>query len=420
MINRERPKPILNTILEINILLILFCLPFSKSIVEICVGVSIASFLLKKIVIEKSLKADIDRKVLIWLGLFIFFNILSNINSQFIHLSLTALFSKALKWAAFFIVVADTIKTRQQLRRIFITMLFSATLILADAAYQQYITGIDFLHYPNRYEVFKFHDRSLGATTFPTASFPFPSDFAAWLNVYLFTFLFMGYFYLRECIKVYGIVVSILSILVGFFLFLTTSAGALLGTLFSTTIILITNIKRLLVPIMVFFIIIILATSFIPYLRVYLKDGILDERLSVDDRVNMWSVGWKIFKLHPFFGNGINTFFEHFKSFRVDEDKFKKGSYAHNCFLQMASDIGLLGLASFLFFVFCVIFQNMKRISNLSTFTRSFISGLSLGIIAFLVHSFFDTNLYSLNLSALFWLSMGVVEGVGYNTSETP
>lgn len=415
----SRIRSSLNYFIEINILLALFALPFSKSMTELCVILSIISWFAKKIFVERPMAVKIDRMVLASLAAFIIFNLFSIANSQYLRLSIPAFFSKVLKWAILFIAIADTIKTPQQLRRVFITMLFSCGLILADAVCQQYITGIDFLHYPNRYPVFKFHGRPLGTTTFPTASFPFPSDFAAWINVYLFTFLSIGYFCLRKHIKPYRIIIPIFCAGLIFFLFLTTSAGALLGTAFSIIVILIMNIKKLLVPIIIFFIIAILITSLIPYLRTYLKEGILDEALSINDRLIMWSVGWNIFKSHPFIGNGVNTFFEHFKYLRTDEDKRIRGSYAHNCFLQMAADIGLLGLVSFLCFAGLVLYSNIRKtIKDPLRFKNAFIAGLSLGVAAFLVHSFFDTNLYSLNLSALFWISIGIIEGIGSDTGE--
>lgn len=420
MVNREiAMKSFLDYFIEINILLILFALPFSKSAIEVCITLALIACIAKKIFIERAIKIKIDKKILTWLIIFIIFNLLSIVNSQYPRLSILALFSKVLKWAAFFLVIVDTMKTPRQVRRVFITMLFSCALILADAVYQQYITGLDFLHYPNRYPVFKFHGIPQGGTTFPTASFPFPGDFAAWVNIYLCTFLFIAYFYLRKNIKVYSVTMPIYCIFLFYFLFLSASTGAILGFLFSLTAILIMNAKKLFLPTVGFLIAITIIAAFVPYLRTYLRDGILDERLSVTDRLNMWSTGWRIFKEHPLIGNGVNTFFEHYKNFRTDEARYISGSYAHNCFLQMASDAGLGGLISFLSFAFLILYSNLKKsLKALSAFENCFTSGLSFGVIAFLVHSFFDTNLYSLNLSALFWLSIGLVEGIGSQAGE--
>ena len=408
----ERIRSVLNNIIEACVLIVLFSLPFSKSAAESCVVLSIAVFFAKKIFIDKNAVLAVDKKIIFCLALYLAFNALSLVNSQYVPLSLSALFSKVLKWILFFIAVADTIRTPQQARRIFLTLLFSAALILADAVYQQYITGRDFLHYPNPYPVFKFQSRPDGGMCFPTASFPYPNDFASWINVCLLTFVAMAVFNLKNSV-IYRAAAVTLSAFLGFFLFLTTTSSALLGTAVSVAVMVLINVKKLFFPIVAVLLVIILAVSFVPYLRSYLTTGTLSKALSINDRMAMWSAGWRIFMQHPVLGNGLNTFFEHFKYFREDEDKYKHGSYAHNCYLQMAADSGIFGLMSFLCFSFITVFLSLRRmLKKPASLEGSLVIGLSLGVIAFLVHAAFDTNLYSLNLAALFWLSMGVMEGL--------
>ena len=134
---------------------------------------------------------------------------------------------------------------------------------------------------------------------------------------------------------------------------------------------------------------------------------------SVSDRFFMWGTGWEIFKAHPIIGNGLNTFFREFMKYRNDEWKGKKGAYAHNCYLQMAADTGVVGLAGFLFLIaayFVNIGRSLRRIKD--RLYSSVLLGISMGVLAFLVLGFFDTNLYSLNLATLFWASIGISSAV--------
>jgi O-antigen ligase len=129
---------------------------------------------------------------------------------------------------------------------------------------------------------------------------------------------------------------------------------------------------------------------------------------SFGDRVNMLGTSWQIFAKHPVMGSGLNTFFVNFMKYRNDQWKDKKGSYAHNCYLQMAADTGLIGLSGFLFLIisyFRAVIRALKIIKD--EFYRTALWGISIGVFAFLVHSFFDTNLYSLNLATLFWFAIG-------------
>ena len=129
-----------------------------------------------------------------------------------------------------------------------------------------------------------------------------------------------------------------------------------------------------------------------------------------DDRPVMLKNSVEIFKKHPIIGNGLNTFFVEYREIRNDSEKGRRGSYAHNCYLQMAADIGLLGLISFLLFVSAVLAAGFKVLKTVKDpLYYSLILGIGMGLTAFLVHSAGDTNLYSLPLAALFWLSAGVL-----------
>ncbi len=403
--------PAINSILEACILVTLFTLPFSKTLVEICVTLAISVFVFKKAVVERNGVLKTPGIVLIGAGLYILFNALSLFNTDFMTLSLTAMVSKVIKWVLFLVVISETVDNEKAIRRVFITMLFSAGLILTDAFYQQYITGKDFLHYPEPYPVFKFHGRSQGATFFPTASFPFPNDFAAWINIVFFSLMGISFFDLKHEKRLKWTVFFLCAVLF-FFLLITTASGAIMGFAVAMLFFLLFNLRKMLRTLIAAALIIIAVLSVSPYARTYFRESFVDVQQSVNDRFGMWDAGWKIYKQHPVIGNGVNTFFQEFKYFRDDEDKYLKGSYAHNCFLQMAADIGILGLLSFLFLSGAVLFSNIRLFArHIDKLTGAMGFGLVLGVGAFLIHSSVDTNLYSLNLAALFWLSLGIIQG---------
>jgi len=69
--------------------------------------------------------------------------------------------------------------------------------------------------------------------------------------------------------------------------------------------------------------------------------------------------------------------------------------------LQILAETGLLGLISFLWFLKELIFRSYNKLKQKS---NSLFLGVFGGFLAFLIHSFFDTQLYHLKLSILFWL----------------
>jgi O-antigen ligase len=119
-------------------------------------------------------------------------------------------------------------------------------------------------------------------------------------------------------------------------------------------------------------------------------------------RFAIWKGAWGMIKGHPFLGVGLGTFMANFS-------RFTKGlgvQYAHNCFLQIWAETGVFALVSFIGFISLVLWE------GITTFRRTqdgIVLGLICAIFASLVHSFFDTHLYSLQLAVLFWFLAGML-----------
>jgi len=133
----------------------------------------------------------------------------------------------------------------------------------------------------------------------------------------------------------------------------------------------------------------------------------LGSDLSSMDRFLIWKTGWKMFLDRPLFGHGLNTFMSVF-------EKYKPASYewivyAHNCFLQIAAETGIIGLLVFLWFCVSVSIRGISKFTGTSDkFLKAAAIGAVACIITTLVNSFFDTNLYSLPLAVLFWSMCGL------------
>jgi O-antigen ligase len=127
-----------------------------------------------------------------------------------------------------------------------------------------------------------------------------------------------------------------------------------------------------------------------------------------NNRLGYWSRSMRIIRDYPLLGTGINTY-------SVVQWEYSEGwgGYPHNSYLQMTAETGVLGLFSFLWLLF-VLYKNLFRAlrkmqeSNL----KILLIGFGAGLLGFLLHSFFDTNFYSVQLSSLMWLIMGVVVAI--------
>lgn len=375
---------------------IVFAAPFSKSISEIGIAVAIAAWFAQRL-LNRDARLE-NTKIGIALAVFVISIIPSFINTCYPALSIKAFFTKVLKYVFLCIVMADTVRTKERLKDIFIVALLSVIVITIDGYVQHYITQIDLLH---RYPSFQ---TRVGTTEgffrgYPTASFPFPNDFAAWMLLVLLPLACVTIFDMKKSGFRYLTVLITVALAHLFFLAKVRGAWIALGI----SMLYIAFSKRVLW--IAVLLVAVLAGS------ILIKTEMTRNLFSTSnfgDRVSMLGTSYQIFARHPVIGNGLNTFFVNYKNSRNDEWKGKKGSYAHNCYLQMAADTGIIGLAGFLFLIvsyFREVVTALKIIKD--DFFRTILWGISIGVFAFLVHSFFDTNLYSLNLATLFWFSIG-------------
>lgn len=379
---------------------LIFFLPFSKSIIEISIAVAAISWAFKKI-LSKDLRV-IETPLNNLLIIFLFASTLSIINSDSRLFVLRSLFSKCLKYVILYFVVVETVNSKKKLKELFTICLISAIIVVIDCYLQYYILHFDL---SRMYPSFKYAPMNGGKAWFlgfPTGPFPFPNDLSAWILIIFMPSLFILIWYPAARIYRYALGFFTLSLSHLLYLANTRSAWFAFFSAFSASLFIESN-KR---PIIFMLLVLILLAPFL------VKDK-LDDVLgfsSMQDRFYMWQVGWKIFLEHPIIGNGFNTFFSKFKEYREDENKNKRGSYAHNGYLQLAADNGIIGLLAFFILLRGAFLNALRCIKNSrDNFIRIFSLGLGCGLLAFLIHSFFDTNLQSLPLVALFWFSFSIL-----------
>ncbi|MFH1996757.1 MAG: O-antigen ligase family protein [Candidatus Omnitrophota bacterium] len=409
LIEKRAAVTALDYILKWCVLCTIFCLPFSKSIVEIAIAVALIAMAAKKITLKEGFLPDVP--LITPLLIFIALSALSFFNTEFLALSLRGFVTKIAKWAFLYYVVVEAIDTKEKLKDLLMFSLLSFCIIVFDGFLQYYVLHVDVLHY---YPSFKYLGPHfpMPFIGFPTASFPYPNDLGSWLLIYLLPILSVATFGL---ISWAGRIRWAALWIPGFFLFVLTKArSAWLGFIAALFFVMALNIRRALAVLIIAVIVISVAGAINATMpsdsehRTSLVGDIFS-LASIGDRVVMWRNGWKIFKEHPIVGSGVNTFFMNYMRVRDDEYKNKKGSYAHNCFLQMAADIGALGLGGFLLVLGTLFISSVRGIMKIRNgFYSALAGGLLAGIFAFLVHAFFDTNLYSLNLAALFWAACGI------------
>jgi len=404
--------------------LIIFCLPFSKAASESFTLAAFVLWVLKRVLgyRKKALWLWLPDTVLNKaLGIFIAANALSVVFTVHYGLSLRGFFGKELKFLAIYFMLVEVINSSKRLKVFLSVIIASAVLMVLDAG-TQYFKGVDFLR---SYPLERLR-----------ASFFSASGFGGWLIVIIP--LFFGLLMSKKFRhKISTIILLILTGLLLVCLSATYSRGAFVGFSAGIFFMAVCIYKKLSLKMKILWLsicaVLMVMFLFLPRpLQNKIKDNIsfkfkfsqkFDERVksifrldvySNTERIMFWKEALNITRDYPLVGCGLNTYATVARQYKSFEGG---GIYPHNSFLQMSAETGLLGLGSFLWLLI-VFFRNGLKTFNLK---KDYLTlGLLSGILAFLVHAFFDTHLYSLQLIVLFWYMLGLTVAVINLSSEKP
>jgi O-antigen ligase len=107
-------------------------------------------------------------------------------------------------------------------------------------------------------------------------------------------------------------------------------------------------------------------------------------------RFHFWAVSLKIAEANPIIGVGFDAFGVAFPKYDTWPGRFRL-EQAHNDYLQMLTDGGIIGLALVLIFIFLFAKIALRNISNSTDAVhRAFAIGAFAGCLGIMIHSFFD------------------------------
>jgi len=126
-------------------------------------------------------------------------------------------------------------------------------------------------------------------------------------------------------------------------------------------------------------------------------------------RISFWKNAVSIIRSSPVCGTGFNTYTRIIKR---NPDK-NTWWYAHNCYLQLAAETGLLGLGCFLWMVFVLLRHGLDHCRKMNgLWLLTILQGILAGLIGYLVQSFFDNTFYTSQLGLLMWILIGLLVAV--------
>lgn len=137
-------------------------------------------------------------------------------------------------------------------------------------------------------------------------------------------------------------------------------------------------------------------------------------------RAHFWRVTLDVIRAYPFTGSGLGAFGTIYTRYDT-----RNGSYrleqAHNDYLQVLSDAGIIGAILGLAFIFILFRRAFNRRETHDRFRRAVTTGAMAGCFASLVHSFFDFPLHTTANALLFLILAAIAtQDTRINTTYQP
>ena len=134
-------------------------------------------------------------------------------------------------------------------------------------------------------------------------------------------------------------------------------------------------------------------------------------------RAHFWSVTLDIIRHHPLIGTGLGAFGVVYTRYDTRNGMFRL-EQAHNDYLQLVSDAGILGALLGTLFVVLLFRMGLQRRETDDAFRRGVVTGALAGCFAVLVHSFFDFTLHTTS-NALLFLVLAALATINGRVEQT-
>ncbi len=401
--NKEKIISVLDKIIEWAFYILIAGVTFSNSFSDGPVAVIIIGYLLKKI-IKKD--ATFPRtSFLIAFAAFVAWNAISIFNSGYLYESLRGLL-KVVKYGLLLTATIDVFKEERPLKKAVSFLMLWSIVVATNGIIQDWL-GFDILRF-NVVDTLDYLPRI-------SSSFPQANDFGTYLVLVIPVFLVFTF---SKKINLRHRAYFLLGLLFLLYCIMRTySRGAWLALLAATLMASFLKSRKLFV---VLIIVVVIGSLFLPQqVKARVMDIFnLNEGTSWQ-RLKLWSGAVNMIKQHPVIGFGVNTYTKNFAKYKPAD--YPDVIYSHNCYLQMATEIGIAGLLLFLLFIIMIFIYVIKRLKGMPHgWIRNSIIGLISGGAGFLVHSGVDTSLYSIKLTLTFYLFLGLCAALSKYAKTNP
>ena len=326
---------------------------------------------------------------------------------------------------AFFLILINTLKSKEFIKKVIIALSTSAFLSLGFGFYQH------------------FGDLSLGnlpskikwpAIAALNATFKDGNSCGAYLAFFI-PFVLGLVFFFKGARKIFFISLSLLAV---FILPFTGSISGVIGAVLSSLFVILCSVrmiwpeikrspayrKKVTVYVVSFLFLLAVFTSVIfvskgssTYNKLKKRVGFLQKegefsRFSANKIDYYWAIAWEMMKNYPVSGLGVGAYIIEISNYAKIMDKLERRSdSAENYFLQIGAELGLFGLVLFLG-VFWEILRQLRRCGQRSLYDKRWkflVVSICGGMISLLISFIFHSYIGSFEIKYAFWLLIGII-----------
>lgn len=390
---------VLDFILYWAIIIFPFSMGISNGFMNAFLGIIIVTFLLKKVIKKECIFSETNINIPL-LALFLI-TVFSLFYSAFPKDTIKGGILRFLQYIILLFALINEVKDKKHIWRIIFAIIAGLVFVSIDAIWQV-STGKDFVR--------GYEPSILIGLVRATASFSDPNTLGVYLSALAPLFFGLALY----CFKGYRrVLAGVFSLLVLIGIAVPYSRPTLLATYVALLFLTIVKKSKWLTAGLIVFILI--APFLLPKsVKQFAKEVNYNpiRFMCNDDRISIFRNSIQMIKASPIIGHGANTFMKNYKKYK-ENPEYRNATtsdfcYAHQNFLQIAGDIGLLGLGIFMWLLYelfkgCVcIFRKLKD-DELKIILLSLIACL----IAFLVNGLTESSLNSSRVAGIFWYLIG-------------
>ena len=251
----------------------------------------------------------------------------------------------------------------------------------------------------------------LGGSIKVTSTLAHPNTYGAYLVLVIFPLIMLSIYEKNKNKKILYI---LLSTLVFVNLLMTFSRNALLGFILGIVLLALIYSIKLMFALGGFGIL----TLFIPSVFHRVMD--ITSVAQNESRIKLWKTALMMIKEHPILGVGNGNFVTQYDTYivkyRLDYNSYTQYP-AHNSYLKIQSELGLIGIISFLGIIITALFR-VKAVysSTKNDFHRAFYMGVMASMVAFLFMNLSDNLFFVPKATTYFWFLLATAEALLNNS----